>query len=620
MIAKNQLATNNEMKKQIFGFILAGFILISISIIAQKNNYPVTTIHGKEYYQYTVLQSEGLLSIGRKFKVSADEITKASPEVKDGLKTGQLILIPIKNKSGKKTSNISTPSSDFIQFKVVKKQTLFSICRKFNVSEEEIIKYNPGIKKGLKPGTVLQIPKPVTVNKKKEAYKPVPVVSSKTPQSDQNNKKQKLTIHKVQEDETLFSISRRYKVDIKDIIKLNPDAEKRLVVGSELKIPNVAIIMSKEVKKENQISDSNSAKAKIKNSDKINQPKYTDRKPLKIAFLLPLMVDQVRKDPNDERFVNFYEGSLLAINEAKKRGQSFEIFTFDTENSEDKINEILNNDDLKSVDLIIGPAFSNLVPFVENFAKDNKINTLIPFTSKIPDIDSNPYLFQFNPGQDTELDFLSDMIIGKYKNTHIVFAEIQDISSTDEGKIRVEALQKILTKSHRNFSNIDLSNSENVNFSTVLKKGQKNLVIFNTDKYSNVNPFLNSITSKSTLFDIVLFEQYSWRSQMDKSIHTLYISPFITKFNSTALNEFNHQYDQYFGREIPKESPRYDLLGYDLTNYFISLMHISGNKFNNKINSVNFEKGIQSDPLFERNSNNSGYINQRVYLGEDKAQ
>ena len=49
-------------------------------------------------------------------------------------------------------------------------------------------------------------------------------------------------------------------------------------------------------------------------------------------------------------------------------------------------------------------------------------------------------------------------------------------------------------------------------------------------------------------------------------------------------------------------------------------MHISGNKFNNKINSVNFEKGIQSDPLFERNSNNSGYINQRVYLGEDKAQ
>jgi len=620
LVDKNQLATNNEMKKQIFGFILAGFILISLSIYAQKNNYPVTTIHGKEYYQYTVQPSEGLLSIGRKFKVSADEITKASPEVKEGLKTGQLILIPIKNKSGKKTFIKSTPSPDFILYKVDKKQTLFSICRKFNVSEQDILKYNPGIKKGLKEGNVLLIPKPVKEDKKKETDKPVPVLTSKTQQADQNNKIQKLTTHKVLQDETLFSISRRYKVDIKDIIKLNPDAEKRLVVGSDLKIPNVALLKSKEVKKENQTSDSNSAKDKTKIADKSNQPKYTDHKPLKIAFLLPLMVDQVRKDPNDVRFINFYEGSLLAINEAKKRGQSFEIYTFDTENSEDRINEILNNADLKSVDLIIGPAFSNLVPFVENFAKDNKINTLIPFTSKIPDIDSNPYLFQFNPGQDTELDFLSDMITGKYKNTHIVFAEIQDISSTDEGKLRVESLQKILTKLHRSFSNIDLSNPDNVNFSTVLKKGEKNLVIFNTDKYSNVSPFINSLTTKSTLFDIVLFEQYNWRNQMDKAVHTLYISPFITKFNPSALNEFNHQYDQYFGRDIPNESPRYDLLGYDLTNYFISLLHHSGSKFSNKINSGNFEKGIQSDPLFERSSNNSGYINQRVYSGEDKAQ
>ena len=618
MIAKNQLATNNEMKKQIFGFILAGFLLISLSTIAQNNTYPVTTINGKDYYHYTVQQSEGLLSIGRKFKVSVNEIIKANPEVKDGLKNDQQILIPVKNKSGKKTTVKTTTSNDFIQFKVEKKQTLFSICRKFKVSEEEMIKYNPGIENGLKLGTILQIPKPVKEIKKKESNKPddFPVNAQQT---DQKDKKQKYINHKVLEDETLFSISRRYKVDIPDILKLNPDAEKRLVVGSDLKIPNVVLLKSKEVKKEDQSSDSNSAKDKSKIAEKTNLFKSADHKTLKIAYILPLMVDQVRKDPNDERFINFYEGSLLAINEAKKRGISFEIYTFDTDKSEDRIDEILNNADLKSVDLIIGPAFSNLVPFVENFAKDNKINTLIPFTSKIPDIDSNPYLFQFNPGQDTELDFISDLIVGKYKNTHIVFAEIEDISSTDEGKQRVEYLQKILTKSHRSYSNIDLSNPDNANFSTVLKKGEKNLVIFNTDKYSVVSPFINSLTSKSTLFDIVLFEQYNWRNQIDKSIQTLYISPFITNFNPKAVYEYNHKYDQYFGKEIPNELPRFDLLGYDLTNYFISLMHHSGNKFGNKIYSGNFEKGIQSDPLFERSSNNSGYINQRVYLGEDKA-
>jgi hypothetical protein len=57
-----------------------------------------------------------------------------------------------------------------------------------------------------------------------------------------------------------------------------------------------------------------------------------------------------------------------------------------------------------------------------------------------------------------------------------------------------------------------------------------------------------------------------------------------------------------------------------LSNYFISLIHRYGGKFSNKINSNNLIKGIQSEPLFERSSGNSGYINQRVYLGEDKAQ
>ena len=271
------------------------------------------------------------------------------------------------------------------------------------------------------------------------------------------------------------------------------------------------------------------------------------------------------------------------------------------------------------MDLIIGPAYSNLVPYIEKFAKENKINTLIPFTSKVSDIDTNPYLFQFNPGEDTELDFFTDMLNGKYKNTHIVFAEIQDISAMDEGKIRVDNLKKRLTKEHRTFSTIDLGSSDNSNFTSVLKKGERNMILFNTDKFSNISPFMNSITSKSTLYDIVLFEQFNWRSQTDKSISTIYISPFVAKFNSTEINEYNQRFDQFFGKDVTSDSPRYDLLGYDLSNYFISLINRNGTKYGNKINSVNFVKGIQSDPLFERSASNSGFINQRVYLGEDKA-
>jgi LysM repeat protein len=123
------------MKKQLFSFIFAGFLLLSISTLAQSNNYPVTIVNGVEYFQYTVEPSEGLLSIGRKFDISTDDISKANPEVKNGLKSGQQILIPISKNARKKLLNQKHSQQEFIQHKVEKKQTLFSISRKYKISE-----------------------------------------------------------------------------------------------------------------------------------------------------------------------------------------------------------------------------------------------------------------------------------------------------------------------------------------------------------------------------------------------------------------------------------------------------------------------------------------------------
>ena len=604
------------MKKLLFRFILPGFLLISLLTFAQDNNYPVTKINGKEYYQYTVESGDGLLSIGRKFNIPADEITKANPDISNGLKIGKEILIPISKKQAKKLSQ-SNSNPEFIQHVVEKKQTLFSISRKYKVSQEEILKYNPGIEKGIQEGNTLKIP--VTKKEKTKIESEQSKLTAKTARTEENNKKPTYITHKVHSNETLFSISKRYNVDITDIIKLNPGCDTKLVVGSELKILPVVVSKSKNQKKETKGILIKSNAEEKRDSEKTNENRINEHKVIRIAFLLPLMLDQVTKDPNDERFINFYQGSLLAINEAKHRGVSLEIFTFDTEKTEDRITEILNNSELKTMDLVIGPAYSNLVPFVEKFAKENKINTLIPFTSKVSDIDSNPYLFQFNPGEDTELNFFYDLILGKYKNEHLIFANIEDISPLDEGKMRVTELQKKLIKEHRSFSTIELTNSENVNFNSVLKKGEKNLIIFNSDKFINVSPFITSLSTKTTNYDVVLFEQFSWRNQIDKSIHSIYLSPFMTKLNQSLVSGFNLQVDQFFGKEVSTESPRYDLLGYDLSTYFISLIHRYGSKFGNKINSNNMVKGIQCEPLFERNSYDSGFINQQVYLGEDKA-
>lgn len=604
------------MKKQLFSMMVVGFLLITFNLLAQNKNYPTKKIKGVEYYIYKVETSEGLMAIGRKFDISVDEINKANPELENDLKVGQKILIPVQKPTLAKQKKEASSNIEFITHQVEKKQTLFAICKKYDVSQDEIIKYNPQIENGLQEGLVLQIPKQLKQNKKNGNEK-VAINQAIIQPKEKFSAEKSFTIHKVQTDETLYSISKHYQVELAEIIKLNPGAATKIAVGIELKIPSKKLTTNALSHKDDSVKSISSATPSNHAIKQAENSIPSTKKLIKIAFLLPFMLEQGKADASVERFIDFYSGSLMAIEEAKHKGISFEIYTYDTEKSEEKVTDILTNAELKTVDLIIGPAFSNQIAKVAEFAKENKINTLIPFSSKVPDIETNAYLFQFNPGKDVELRFFTEMLTEKYKNTHIVFADINGISAYDEGEILSSALKKQMIKEGKSFSKLKLENSDNINFGSVLKKSEKNIVIFNTDKYAYISAYIPSLRLAANEFDIILFEQYSWKNQ-DKVIpQNIYISPFTTKYNTLKLSDFNKNYTKHFGKNDSKSLPRFDLLGYDLSNYFITLINRYGSKFIEKIGTANFKTGIQSELQFERISNGSGFVNQKLYLGEE---
>ena len=616
------------MKKELVSLILAGFLLFTLPSVGQNTKYPTKKVNGIEYYIYKVQVSEGLFAIGRKFDLAPDDIAKANPYIKNGLKAGEEILIPVHHSSEKKAQAETKSTPKFIEHKVAKKQTLFAISRLYNVSQEDIVKYNPIVQNGFKEGLILKIPVAVKDTKPAAAKETIQVVAKDTKAAVSKETKplvaekakpaaSQLRTHIVKPNETLFSISKRYNVEIKDVVKLNPGAEKTIEVGSELKIP---ALVTKKTESTKATTTPRLVPDTRLVSSKQPTAKVTEKRTIRLAFLLPFMLNESKRDTKLERFQNFYGGALIAIQQAKQRGISFEIYTFDTEASDERINEILANPELKTVDLIIGPAFTSQVSFVTDFAKENKINTLIPFSSKVTDIDSNPYLFQFNPGIDSEIKYLTELVNGKYKYAHIVFADIQGVSSSDDDKVNADALRKQLQKSKRTFSKLELTSAGNTSFANVLKKTGKNLVIFNTDKYSSAAPYINALKQSAGNADYSILKPYSWKLQTEKMPKSIFISPFMTNQNAESVYMFEQQFDQYYGRDASKDTPRYDLLGYDLTNYFVTLIQRYGNKFGTKISAAGSINGIQSQPLFERSSTGSGFINQRVYVGEDKAQ
>ncbi len=603
------------MKKQLFTLIFAVYLVSFGNIFSQNSQYPKTKIDGTEYYIYTVQEGEGLFGVARKFEVSLDDLKNINPGTENGLKAGQQMFVPVKKETSNNAKQASSKSANIRQeytlHNVENKQTLFAISKKYKVRQEEIIKANPQLSKGLTEGMTLRIPK---TNSDKSNW--VSEQSIEKAVKKVNNTKSEQKIHIVKEDETLYSISRLYDVTVVDIVRLNPESSKNLPIGSELKIPSVNQVDSK---KNNESASSKSEVVVKKYADNYAPEKNGENtKVVKIAFLLPFMLDEEKQDPSDKRFIDFYSGALIAVHKAKLRGISCELFTFDTGKSEQKITEVLANSELKDMDLIIGPAFSNQISLVADFAKENKVNTLIPFSSKVYDIENNPYLFQFNPGVEAEFNFSANLLTSKYLNYNIVFAELPGISSSDEGRIWSDALKKELGKKHKTFSEVELLTSDNADFKSALKKSEKNLVIFNTDKYAYMSPFIAPLRSCTDKYEITLFEQYNWKNQNEKMPSSIYVSPFMSKYNPKELGDFNRLYTQLFKNDVNTDSPRFDLLGYDLSNYFISIIYRYGNKFIDRIGSINITNGIQSQPRFERISNESGFINQRLYLGEDK--
>ena len=605
------------MKNIRFSVLLISLLVSFLSQAQIPENLAVKKINGKEYYQYTVQAGEGLYGLSKRFNVTQDDIIQANPDVASGLKNGQLLLIPVsKNKTTEKTLVKNEPVQQqteikFIEHKVEKKQTLFAISRKYDVNQEDIKKYNPDVEKGLKEGMILKIPQVTVTNQTQKVIEKQTTTPVKPNNQAKKNtgkpSKDQFVVHVVKSKETLYSISNLYKVDIADIIKLNPDCDKQIKTGTELKIP-----YSKSTKNQKQDSIAITVKEDTDNQSlKITGKVTPNTEPIRIAFLLPFMLDNAKTDNSSEKFVEFYSGALLAIQEAKDLGISFEIYCYDTEKSEQKITEILQREALRNVDLIVGPAFSNQIPIVSEFAKENGINTLIPFSPKVFDIDSNPFLFQFNPGTGTKINFVSNIIDKRYKYSNVIFVTLPEVNILDEGKIFADGLKSQLIRKNKSFTELDITDSENFNLISKLKENQENLIIFNTEKYSIAQSYINSV-NKLTDYKIIIYNELSWLNQEDNRTPYMVVSPFKADINKQKLKKYNDKFNQYYKWNVSSGSSRYDLLGYDLTTYFIAQIFYYGTNFTIDKTKLQEMSGIQSFLKFERLYKNSGFTNQQL--------
>jgi ABC-type branched-subunit amino acid transport system substrate-binding protein/LysM repeat protein len=145
------------MKKIVLAFIfLFGFIIQTnaqedFGIIKSDK---IEVINGQKVFLHKVEKGQTLYSIAKAYQVDLKTLEKDTLNIH--LKIGQIIYIPVKIDNNSKTA--TKEDSNYKTHTVLSKETLFGISRKYAIEEEDILNANPELKDGLKVGMLIKIP------------------------------------------------------------------------------------------------------------------------------------------------------------------------------------------------------------------------------------------------------------------------------------------------------------------------------------------------------------------------------------------------------------------------------------------------------------------------------
>lgn len=589
------------MKRRLYIML---FLMLSVCALAQ--DYPIKNIDGVDYYVYTVEPSEGLYRISKKFNVLQADIYKANPSVNEGLKAGQTLYIPVKNQT-KKTQPSTT--RQVIEHQVVAKQTLYSISKMYGVEKEEIIRLNPEIENGIiKIGQILRIPVSDKTKAQVQDNVAKQINSDKTTvqhevkaQQPVLPKKKYVTYEVKSRKETLYGISKQFGVSINEIIEANPYAQDGIKKGDILQIPVVEenipktsgsdilhIVKPKEtiygISKQYNITKEDLLRAnpKLENGLMIGdtilitssspQPTTTptdnnaivQKATYRIAYMLPFSAEEDKNSTNIDRFIEFYRGSLLAMEKIKEQGISLEVYTFDTQLGTTKINDILKNGISKTVDMIIGPAYPEQVAIVADYAKKNNVIQIVPFTSQISNSDRFTLQYQFNPSS-ADLDkAIINNILDKHRTDNVFIVNFA--SQNSKSYHLPERLEKALKSNSIKYTKLK-ANSLTADNISALNRNANNLIVLSSCSTQEFKDFVGAVSADNKNYTFVVENDIFNYAKADKSLKN---KNFVTYslFNATPEDKYLNAYSRYFTVRTQQSTPNYDLLGYDITLYF----------------------------------------------------
>lgn len=612
---------------------LSFLFVFSFSALAQE-----------KYKSHSVQEGETVFSIAKVYGIGVEDIYRLNPNAKEGVKINSILIVPDKE------NQVAT--NDKIKFKkhrVRKKQTLFSIAKKYDVSVDMIKRYNKELySRALKKGERLMIP---------IGLKDVAIVDTTTLETNPNAVQK----HTLEPKETKYGIARKYGITIAELEALNPGMGDIINIGAVIYVPASAVILSAtidedfdfyEVKPKEgffrlrvklglseeeivnfnpyakdglkegmilKIPKENMVNMSLDNVETVNLENGIYNKSKKrLAVVLPFQLQKVGVDTINTNTVlikkggmlrvalDFYSGVLMAAEFAKDKGISVQIDVYDNQGSSSKTASILARNDFSNVDAVIGPLQQKNVEKAAAILRDTKTPIFSPLSNREITMSSN--FFQTLPTDEMLRKSMMDFLVANNDGKNVLL--ISDVDRSRQKAKILKALPNAITLSPREkgflyVTDIDVKLSEEKENWVILESVKPGII-------SNILGLLNGMpeTYKIRLFTLDKNDAYEFHDVSNIHLAKLnFTFPSVNKsYSYKDKNPFVVSYKNKYG-VYPN---RYAVRGFDVTYDILLRLGSADDVFASTENDYVTEY-VENKFRYTKNSSR-GYRNQAAYI------
>jgi LysM repeat protein/ABC-type branched-subunit amino acid transport system substrate-binding protein len=515
----------------------------------------------------------------------------------------------------KKTkSTVTIDGKKFYLHTVESGQTLYAISKVYEVTVNAIVVENPDAIDGLKIGQVLRIP----FGDKKDKGK------------NKNNFEDAYYFHKVEQGETFYSITQKFKIKEDELLKLNPGLDKNsLKTGQLIKLPGEGPVVTTGTvtaldtsKKVIPLPETNTGKNPLldPNENDFNVALFL---PFYLSYTPYIETEKIKKGlaeyPEKSRIaVEFYQGVTMALDSLKKAGLSVKLHVYDSGLDSTGIMDISKMPELKTMNLIVGPLYTNSFTAMSKFAKENNIPIVSPLSQNNKILLGNVNVSKTVPSVMSQVERTADFVAKKFYAQNVMMLP----NTNPKELVYLNTLKQVVNKEMKDH-NLPDSVQMMPTISSIganLKSDKVNVIVilntnpsYVTDILSKLNKMKDDRKNRDSII-VVGMQSWSGMESIDieylNNLHVHVPANNFIVYTDAKVKSFIQQYRASWNTE-PSE---YVFQGYDVIMYYLSTMKATGSKAMQTDLPNHKWSGLHTNFDLYQTSVESGYENKSVFM------